>query len=411
MALHLTIDRSNERRTAGAAASRAVRIAGLVGVVGLGLSVVASILQGSATGFFRSYLINYTYFLSLALGALFFVLLQHLTRSGWSVAVRRLAELIAGTLPFLALLFIPVLVAVFAGLGEVYAWADRGAAERDHLLALKRPYLNPGFFTLRCILYFAVWSVLAHLCLKWSRQQDATGDPTLTVRLERLSAPAMLLFAFSSTFFAFDVLMSLNPGWYSTIFGVYFFSGSVVGFFALLAVLLAVLQATGRLTQSITTEHYHDVGKLLFAFVVFWAYIAFSQYMLIWYGDIPEETVWYRARQTDSWWVGTSLLLLFGHFVLPFLALLSRYPKRRRTPLLVAAGWMLCMHWLDLYYLVAAPTQEGATQSGGLLFTDVTLLVGLGGLFVAALAFRMRRGALLAERDPRLAESLAFENV
>ena len=315
--------------------------------------------------FFRSYLLSYVFVLSLALGALFFVILQHLVRAGWSVSIRRLAELVAATLPVLAILFLPLLIPVVTGMEGVWEWSNRHAVEHDTtgLLAHKAAYLNVPFFIVRCAVCFAVWILLARYFVKRSIEQDTSGDVNLTLRMQWWSAPAMLLYGLTVTVFSIDMLMSLNPHWFSTIWGVYFFSGAVVGFFALLALLVVAVQRAGRLTRSITIEHYHDIGKLAFAFVVFWAYIAFSQYMLIWYANIPEETLWYQVRQGDDWWLGVSLLLLCGHFVAPFLALISRWPKRRRAPLVVAAVWLLLMHWLDLYYLIAPRAHVHAEHS------------------------------------------------
>jgi hypothetical protein len=373
------------------------------------LCVAALLGQRSGwSGFFRSYLLNYCFVLSLALGALFFVMLQHLTRAGWSVTVRRLAELVAGTMPVLAVLFLPLLVPLVTGNPSVWPWASPDAVAQDAsgLLQHKHPYLNVNFFILRCAIYFAVWIALARFFLRTSAAQDATGDPGFTLRMQWWSAPGMVLYGLTVTFFAIDALMSLHPDWYSTIFGVYFFSGCLVGFFALLALLMYGVQRAGGLTESITAEHYHDVGKLAFGFVVFWAYIAFSQYLLIWYANLPEETAWYRPRQGDTWWIGVSLLLLFGHFVAPFIALLSRWPKRRQGVLAGVAVWLLLMHWLDLYYLVGPRPHDGDPAGAPLHATDVVLLVGLGGLFLYAILRLMTRHALLPEHDPRLAEAL-----
>jgi len=383
---------------------------------GLGLAgLAAGLALGPRVGwdvFFRSYLLNYCFVLSLALGALFFVMLQHLTRAGWSVALRRIAEFVVAALPWLAVLFLPLLIPVFQGRAGVYKWSSPEVVAGDPLLQAKAAWLNPAFFTVRCLVYLAVWSLLAVVLVRDSVRQDATGDVAHTHRLERWSAPGMLLYGLTVTFFAFDVLMSLNPHWYSTIFGVYFFSGCVVGFFALLALLVLSVQRAGGLTASVTVEHYHDLGKLMFGFVVFWAYIAFSQYMLQWYANLPEETALYFARQNEPWWRGVSLLLLVGHFVAPFLALISRFPKRRPGLLLPAAVWLLAMHWLDLYYLVMPRPHGTAYKPAAYLhWTDLALLVGLVGPFVAAVVRPMARHALLPERDPRLTEALAFENI
>jgi hypothetical protein len=258
----------------------------------------------------------------------------------------------------------------------------------------------------RWAVYLAVWAATARFFVRRSLAQDASGDSSLSVGMKRASAPAMLAFAATLTFAAIDMLMSLDPGWTSTIFGVYYFAGSTVGVYALLVVSAFLLQRAGLLRRSVTVEHYHDLGKLLFGFVVFWAYIAFSQLMLQWYANIPEETHWFAARENHGWgWVG--LVLIFGHFLAPFLALLSRAPKRRPRVLAAAAAWLLAMHLVDLYWLAmpAASPMSAAPQ-----LVDVTVFVGLAALLVAAAAFVVRGRALVPERDPRLEESLAFEN-
>ena len=406
--MHSATNISEVRRFDGA--PRATLAAGVVGAAGVVVAAAFGWHDGGSV-FFRAYILNYCFVLSIALGALFFVMLQHLTRAGWSVALRRLAELIAGTLPVLTVLFVPILIPIVLGMKGVYEWADPAVVAGDALLQGKQAYLNVPFFVLRIVVCFGVWVLLARFFLRQSAAQDADGALEHTERMQWWSAPGMLLYAVTVTCFSIDVLMSLNPHWFSTIWGVYFFSGCVLGFFSLLAVVVYLLQGGGRLTRSITLEHYHDVGKFAFAFVVFWAYIAFSQYMLIWYGNIPEETVWYRPRQGDDWWIGVSILLLMGHFVAPFLALLSRYPKRRKGLLVAAAVWLLLMHWLDLYYIVAPRAHGAEGEAAHLAVSDVALLVGLGGLFAWALLRQLGRYTLLPERDPRLGESLTFENV
>lgn len=397
-------DVGHENRRLGALGPRLIRVCGAVGAIGLGTAIVTGLVtDGGAERFFHAYLVSFCYVLSLALGALFFTILQHLTRSGWSVVVRRLAEGLAGTLPLLALLAVPVLL----GMRHLYEWTDADAVAADPALSGKAFYLNPTFFVIRVVIYFVVWVGLARFFFRTSVEQDETGDVALTLRMQWVSAPAMLLFAITITFAAFDLLMSLDPHWYSTIFGVYYFAGGVVGFFALLVVTAAAVQALGRLPRAITTEHYHDLGKLVFAFVVFWAYIAFSQYMLIWYGNIPEETHWYLKRQTGGW-TAVSLLLLFGHFVVPFLVLISRRTKRRKGALWLAALWVLVIHWVDIYWLVMPEMSPRRVLLG---LPELGCFVGLGGLFLAAAVLRLRNCALVPEGDPRVAESLTFENV
>jgi hypothetical protein len=242
---------------------------------------------------------------------------------------------------------------------------------------------------------------------KQSIAQDETGDKQHTLRMQWWSGPATLVFGGTVSFAAFDWLMSLEPHWFSTIYGVYFFAGCVVAMFASLGLLAVGLQHRGCLQNSITADHYHDIGKWLFGFVVFWAYIAFSQYMLIWYANIPEETIWFRARQTDGWAI-VSLMLLFGHFLIPFCGLLSRRAKRSKLVLAGWSIWLLIMHWLDLYWLIVPRLGDGGPSIG---FADLFCLVGMGALYLAIMLRAVGERWLIPARDPRLDESLAFENV
>jgi hypothetical protein len=376
-------------------------------VIGAGaalLGAVACAILGAANPkqFFFSWLVSFVFFLSLTLGALFFVLIQYAAQGGWGIVVRRIGETVFATLPLMLALFLPLLF----GLHHLYEWATSHAAE-DALLRWKAPFLNVPFFVIRYALYFGIWSFIAILYYRGSRGQDATGDPGVSARLRRFAGPSIIVLALTQTFAAIDWIMSLTPHWYSTMFGVYFFAGSFVGFIALLSVVAVAMRRAGLLDSIISVEHLHDIGKLLFAFTVFWTYIAFSQFFLIWYANLPEETVWYKARMEGSW-MTVSLLLMVGHFVAPFFFLMGRTVKRKDATLALGGGWLLAMHFLDLYWQVM-PTlhPEGVSPS----IQDVAAFVAIGGCFVAAASWLMRRQALVPLRDPRLAESLAFENV
>jgi hypothetical protein len=383
--------------------SRGWLVPGIVGVLGLAAAgVLATSTADGRTDFFHSYLANFMYFLSLSLGGLFFVLIMHLTRAGWSVTLRRLAEVVAWAVVPLAVLAVVVLF----GMHDLYEWSHAEAVAHDELLQKKQAWLDPTFFVIRIAIYFLVWGLLATYFLRQSRKQDESGDPSLTTQMEKVAAPGMILYALTVTFAAFDLLMSLTPHWYSTIYGVYYFAGCILGFFALAPVLIASLKRRGFLTRLITPEHSHDLDKLMFGFVVFWAYIAFSQYLLIWYGNLPEETVWYSAREHDVW-VWISVLLLFGHFVLPFLMLMSRYPKRKTVSLVIGAVWLLFMHWVDVFYLVMPNARPDGSP---FRLMDLACLVGIGGLFLAIVMWRLGRTNLIPVNDPRLDEALSFEN-
>src|SRR6188508_2529978 len=302
------------------------------------LGAVACAILGAANPkqFFFSWLVSFLFFLSLALGGLFFVLIQYASQGGWGIVLRRIGETIFVTLPVMAALFLPVLL----GLDDLYSWAVPGAAEHDALLRWKAPYLNVPFFLIRAALYFGIWSFIAILYYRGSRGQDVTGDPTVSARLRRLAGPSIIVLALTQTFASIDWIMSLTPHWYSTMFGVYFFAGSFVGFIALLSIVSVAMRRAGLLDTVISAEHLHDVGKFLFAFTAFWAYIGFSQYFLIWYANLPEETIFYRARLEGSWQM-VSVLLMAGHFGIPFFYLMGRPVKRRGSTLAIGGVWLL----------------------------------------------------------------------
>ena len=369
------------------------------------LGIVGCAILGSANPrqFFFSWLVSFLFFLTLTLGALFFVLIQYAAQGGWGIVMRRIGETIFAMLPVMAVLFIPLLF----GLHDVYSWSVPGAAEHDALLRWKAPYLNEPFFLIRAAIYFASWSFIAVCYYRGSRGQDASGDPLVSARLRRFAGPAIIVMALTQSFAAIDWIMSLTPHWYSTIFGVYFFGGSLLGYIALLSVVVVAMRRAGLLETVISAEHMQDVGKLMFGFTAFWAYIGFSQFFLMWYANLPEETIWYKARMEGSW-LAVSLFLMVGHFVAPFFYLMGRAIKRRGTTLAIGGLWLLVMHFVDLYWQVM-PTlhPEGIRPS----LLDVAALLAVGGCFVAAASWLMRRQALVPMRDPRLAESLVFENV
>jgi len=369
----------------------------------LGAVACAILGAGNPKQFFFSWLVSFMFFLSLALGGLFFVLIQYAVQGGWGIVLRRIGETIFATIPVMAALFLPVVL----GLHDLFEWAHPGAADHDALLRWKEPYLNVSFFLIRAALYFVIWSFMAILYYRGSSGQDVTGDPGVSARLRRLAGPAIIVLALTQTFASIDWIMSLTPHWYSTIFGVYFFSGSFVGFIALLSVVVVAMRRAGLLETVITAEHLHDIGKLLFAFTAFWAYIGFSQFFLMWYANLPEETVWYKARIEGSW-MQVSLLLIAGHFVVPFFYLMGRAVKRKGTTLAVGGAWLLIMHFVDLYWQIMPTLHPEGLRPSAL---DVAAFVAIGGCFVGAASWLMRRQALVPLRDPRLAESLAFENV
>ena len=359
--------------------------------------------------FFFSYLIGWFFCLTLTLGALFFVMVHHITRARWPVVVRRIPEALLWSFPLLALLALPLLF----GLHDLYHWTHEevytpGGEEYDEILAGKQAYLNVPFFLGRLALYFIVWSFIAYKLYSLSLRQDVDPDREIPAKQRKVSAWGIPVFAVTLAFASYDLLMSLDPHWFSTIFGVYIFAGAFSSAIALIALTAILLQRRGGvLKRTVTVEHYHDLGKWMFAFTVFWAYIAFSQYMLIWYGGLPEETVFYRHRLEHGWqWHSAALLIL--HFILPFFILLPRATKRTVPVLGVMAVWFLIMQWFDLYW-IAMPVHLGDHAAFHAL--DFTCWLGLFGLFVSLFMWRLSRHSLVPERDPYLPASLRFENV
>jgi hypothetical protein len=389
-------------------------VALLVGLGGLGAAYM--LMQGTTTKhFYFSYLTAYLYWLSLALGGLFFVIVQYAARAGWSIVVRRLAENAMIVLPVMAVLSIPI----FLGMDELFHWAhyehewhlaEAGQAPagfvHDKILEGKAGYLNKKFFYIRAVIYFVIWCGLAFYFHSKSVAQDRSGDQTLTRSLYKIAPIGIALYALSQTFASFDWIMGIDSHWFSTMYGVYFFAGSVVAIMAFLSLVSVGLRTDGLLHDVITPEHYHDLGKLLFAFVVFWAYISFSQYMLYWYANIPEETMWFSHRWVGDW-QGVSVVLGAGHFVVPFYFLMSRHIKRRPITLAVGAIWMLVMHYIDLYWQIMPEVHKDNPHFSLL---DLATFVGIGGVFLAVFFLQLKRHPIVPAKDPRLSESIAHEN-
>ncbi len=360
-------------------------------------------MADSKSKFFAVYLFSYVFFMSLTIGCLFFVILQHLTRSQWSAALRRIPESFLPVFPFLALLSLPIL---FFGMSSLYHWTDAAAVETDVLLQAKAPYLNNTFFYLRFALYMLFFILISRFYYKKSVAQDTDGSHKHTRIMQKASPLATLFFALITTFFSLDMLMSLDPHWYSTIFGVYFFAGSMLGALSLIILVLLVLRVFGWLKQEVNKEHYHDLGKLLFTFNLFWSYIAFSQYMLIWYANIPETTLFFIKRLNGSW-KEISILLLVGHVFIPILILVSRNVKRNLGSLGFFAFWIMLMHALDLYWIIMPNTDVLDVNIG---FSDMLVFFGMAAMFFGVYILILCRHAIMPIKDPYLKNSLDFEN-
>ena len=423
------IDLSQDRIQLTSATAKMGPILIVVGLALLGLSVALGAGVGWNT-FWKSYLIGFMASAGIALGALFFVMLQHITRSGWSITVRRLAEGIARNLSWMWILFVPILVMVLKGDGSLlYQWGDEYLMEHDHLLHKKATYLSPAFWSARAIFYLLVWAVLGWLYFKWSTNQDRDGDVKWTHRMQQWAPLGIILYGVTQSYAAIDWMMTLQPKWFSTMFPVYYFASTMCGFFCAIILFARYMQRTGHLKQAISVEHYHDLGKWLFGLgVVFWAYIGFSQYMLIWYANLPVETSWYIVRQLGGW-APVSLLLLFGHFVVPFVLLITRWTKRWRFTLPLIACWLMLMFFVDICWIVLPVVPEAAMAAAttynelarqvasgevsvgyGFSIVNVTCLVGMMACLTGGTIFNLRSYNLVANKDPRLDEALSFEN-
>ena len=422
----------------------AYKVSGAVAV--LGIIGAALFAFNDPERFAFSYLFAYIAFLTIALGGVFFGLLQYLTSAAWSVTIRRTTEFLHWPLWLFVILFAPIALNVDtlypwtathgAEHGEAGEHEEHASAHDDHgdvpamegvlpaaehakhaeVMALKTPYLNKTFFFIRAVLYFLSWVWVSRKLFGNSVKQDASGDPALTVSSQRSAPVALIVFALTTTFAAFDWLMSLEPSWISTIFGVNFFAQSIVSLFAVTILMGLSLRANGHFKKAVNIEHFHDLGKLQFGFLVFWAYVNFSQFMLIWYASIPEETTYYHRRWSEGGdgWKAWSLAIIFGHFIVPFFIIISRNAKRALTPLGVGAAIVLFFHFVMVYWLVLPyyggqlPVAERPGLSPNLV--DLFCLMAVGGLYFTLVFYRMTQHALIPVKDPRLPRSLHFVN-
>ena len=380
---------------------RLARWAALAGGAGLVLTGV-----GAAFDLRRAlyaYLVAFAYWLGVALGMLILLGSFHASSARWPVVLRRFVEHVPAVIPLFVVLFLPIVL----GRHSLFPWTNPQAftGEARHLVEHKHPYLNTPFFLLRAAFYFASWVAVAELLRRWSLRQDRAGGITLTRWQRRLGAGSLPLLALTISFAAFDWLMSVDPRFSSTIFGVYWFAGSFLAAFAVIAVAGALTRGDpSQFGAHMSAEHFHSVGKFLLAFVAFWAYIAFSQLLLIWIANVPDEVPWYILRINGGWgWVGAFLVVF--HFVVPFFLLLSRDLKRNPRPLALLAVWILLVHFVDLYWLVMPHLDPGGPRPS---LWDLTACVGVGGLAVAFTVLRMRGSAAVPLRDPYLDESLRY---
>ncbi|PZR71481.1 MAG: hypothetical protein DLM73_15710 [Chthoniobacterales bacterium] len=374
-------------------------ILALLGLIGLGLSVVGAFVSRHQFSF--SWLFAFAFYFTLIAGCFFWIIVHHVTDAEWSVVVRRQLENLAMLMPLMVLFFVPIVIFRH----HLYEWMNIPLGH-DPVLDSKRAYLNWHFFLVRSIFYFVFFIGATLLFRRFSIAQDRDGNPGFTLKMRKLAFVALPLFGLSLTFGAYDWLLGIDYHWFSTMWGVYIFAGAAGSSMSLLVLVTAALQRAGYLKETVTTEHYHIMGKWMLSFVVFWAYIGFSQYMLIWYANMPEETEYFIRRNTESW-NALSLFLVIGRFFIPFAILLLRSPKKKPQRLSLIAGWIVFMQMVDLY-IVILPALHGT----GVHVTvwDFMPLLGMG----ATLAFFYLRIAaktsLFPNRDPRLLESLRTTN-
>jgi hypothetical protein len=381
------------------------RFAGLSALLGV-VAFVALALCGAGAAidpkqFSFSWLFAFGFFFTLCAGCFFWTIVHYATDAEWTVVVRRQLENIAVLVAVLAIFFIPILLLRH----HLYEWMNIAPGKEANLDS-KRAYLNLNFFILRAAFFLGFFIIASQLLRRFSVRQDKDGNPQFTIRLRKVAFASLPLFALCLTFGAFDWLMSLNYRWFSTMFGVYIFAGAAGSSMSLLVLVISALQRAGYLKNVVTLEHYHIMGKWMFAFCVFWAYIGFGQYMLIWYANIPEETQYFLTRNTESWW-GLSMLLVIGRFFGPFAILLLQSIKKHPRQLCYVAAWILLMQMLDIY-LVVLPALHGTGVHVSLW--DFAALVAIGATLAFVYLRIVGKTSLFPVRDPRLVESLKLVN-
>lgn len=377
------------------------RFLGLIAFAVISFAVlgVGAVLEPKQFAF--SYLFGYFFFFTICMGGLFWVLVHHAVDAEWSVVVRRQLENMASLLLVMAVLFIPFIFIA----PDLWYWMKKSPGD-DFLLDEKWPYLTKGFFWARAGFYFIFFVVCATLLRTFSIAQDKNGAARYTIFNRRVTFSSGLLFAVCLTFAGIDWLMALDYHWFSTMWGVYIFSGTALSSMCVLVLIITALRGAGYFQGVISMEHYHIMGKLMLAFTIFWAYISFSQYMLIWYSNIPEETIYFLRRNTGSWWY-LQILLVVGHFVLPFLLLLPNAGKKSPAFLCGMALWILFMHAIDLYQVVLPALHKNGMQPS---YLDLFALLAIGCTLAAVFLKRLGESSIFPSKDPRLPQSIALKN-
>jgi hypothetical protein len=369
----------------------------IVGVAGLALCAIGGFFNPAQ--FFRSYLVAFLFWSGIPLGCLAVLMLHHLVGGGWGFLIRRLLEAGSRTMPLVALLFVPILL----GIPHLYIWAHPEAVAADPLLLHKRVYLNVPFFVARAVAYFVIWIVLAHFLNRWSAEADDTGAASFTRRLYRLSGPGLVVYFLTMSFASLDWVMSIEPDWFSTIYSAVFMAGQVLSALAFVTAMLMLIASVEPLSEIVSPRYLNDLGNMLLTFVILWAYMAFSQFLIIWSGNLTDEIGWYLRRVRGGWqWVAAGVLAF--HFGLPFLLLLSREIKRNLRSLSRLAAALLFIRLIDMVWNVD-PAFDAARFR--LHWMDWMASLGVGGIWTAAFLSQLKRRPLLPLHDPELPEILA----
>ncbi|HJU54850.1 MAG TPA: hypothetical protein VJ715_09770 [Pyrinomonadaceae bacterium] len=384
--------------------ARYQQLALIVGAVFMLLLIIGAFVPGlgGVDQFFRSYLVGYVFWVGITLGCLGLLMLQHVISGSWGLVIRRVLEAGTRTLPLMLILFLPI--AIF-GLKYLYEWTHINEVAEPavrKILEKKRPYLNPTFFLIRTAIYFAIWFGLTFLLNKWSAEQDKTAERQYKRKMDMLSGPGIIIFVLTVTFASVDWVMSLNAEWFSTIYGLLYVAGWTLSAFSLVIAVMVYLSTRPPLEGIVRAPHFHDLGKLLLAFVMLWAYFAFSQFLIIWSGNIPEETKWYLNRLRGGWgWIGVGLVIL--HFALPFVLLLSRDLKRNAKRLATIAGLIFVMRLVDICWLIEP---EFNREHFRFSWMDVAAPFAFGGLWLAFFLWNLRQRPLLPFNDPNFDEAV-----
>ena len=376
-------------------ARRRALIVGIAGVLG---GALCGMLLLSPQRALFSYLTGYVFWTGIALGCLALTMLHQLSGGQWGVVIRRPLEAAVRTLPLMLLLFVPIAL----GASQIYEWARPELVEHDAVLQHKHAYLNVPFFIARAAIYFAIWIGLGTLLIRWSDAQDRSGDPALHYRLRTLSGPGLALYALTVSFAGVDWVMSLDPHWFSMIFGILTIGGQGLGALAFITATLVLLARYAPMRDTVGPGHTHDLGKLMLAFVMLWAYFAFSQFLITWSGNLAEEIPWYLRRLEGPWkWMGLAIALL--HFALPFALLLSRDLKRRPGKLVLVALLVVLMRMVDTIWMIAPEFHGEAHGSAALgVVNDLLALAGIGGIWLWWYLGRLKQRPLLPLHDPNV---------